>query len=302
MVAVLAGGTGGAKLARGMLDVVGADELVVIANTADDIEVYGAHVSPDPDLIAYALADVLDERGYGISDDTWAVMDALAGAGRDTWFRLGDRDLALCLIRTELLHAGLRLSEAHAEVVAGLGLSARILPMADEPVRTQVQARGRWRAFQEFMIVDGAAGPVEEVELRGVEAARPTPEVLEAIAAAEAIVIGPSNPVISIGPILAVPGMRDALAEANAPIVAVSPFVGGRAVKGPTEAFCAHASIAPSAQGIADTYAGVIDGLVADEPVAGLPALELDTLMDTPEARKRVAAATLDFARSLAAR
>jgi LPPG:FO 2-phospho-L-lactate transferase len=152
------------------------------------------------------------------------------------------------------------------------------------------------------MIVDGAAGPVEEVELRGVEAARPTPEVLEALAAAEAIVIGPSNPVISIGPILAVPGMRDALAEARAPIVAVSPFVGGRAVKGPTEAFCAHAGIAPSAQGVADAYADVIDGLVADEPVAGLPALELDTLMDTPEARERVAAATLDLARSLAAR
>ena len=302
MVVVLAGGTGGAKLARGMLDVVGGEELVVIANTADDIEVYGAHVSPDPDLIAYALADVLDERGYGIGDDTWSVMDALAAAGRDTWFRLGDRDLALCLLRTELLRAGARLTEAHARVVAGLGLRARVLPMADEPVRTHVHANGRLRPFQEFMILDGATGPVDGVELRGVEGARPTVEVLEALAAAEAIVVGPSNPVISIGPILAVPGMRDALAAAPAAVVAVSPFVGGRAVKGPTEAFCAQAGIAPSAPAIAEAYGGVIDGIVADEPVAGTAALRLDTLMDTPEARERVAAAALDFARSLAPR
>ena len=302
MVAVLAGGTGGAKLARGMLDVVGGEELAVIANTADDVEVYGAHVSPDPDLIAYALADVLDERGYGIAGDTWAVMDALAAAGRDTWFRLGDRDLALCLLRTELLRDRARLTEAHARVVAGLGLRARVLPMADEPVRTHVHANGRRRPFQEFMIVDGATGPVEGVELRGVEAARPTPEVLEALTTAEAIVVGPSNPVISIGPILAVSGMRDAVAAARAPVVAVSPFVGGRAVKGPTEAFCAQAGIALSAQGIADAYGDVIDGLVADEPVAGTPALELDTLMDSPAARERVARATLEFARSLAPR
>lgn len=301
MVAVLAGGTGGAKLARGMLDVVGGEELAVIANTADDVEVYGVHVSPDPDLIAYALAEVLDERGYGIAGDTWAVMDALAAAGRETWFRLGDRDLALCLLRTELLREGARLTEAHARVVAGLGLQARVLPMADEPVRTHVRANGRVRPFQEFMIVDGATGPVEEVELRGIEVAAPTVEVLDALTSAEAILIGPSNPVISIGPILAVPGMRDALAEAHAPVVAVSPFVGGRAVKGPTAAFCAQAGIAPSAQGIAEAYADVIDGLVADEPVDGRTALELDTLMDSPEARVRVAAATLDFARSLAA-
>ena len=302
MVAVLAGGTGGARLARGMLDVVGGDELVVIANTADDVEIYGVHVSPDPDLIAYALADVLGGRGYGIAGDTWAVMDALERAGRDVWFRLGDRDLALCLLRTELLRAGLRLTEAHAKVVSGIGLRARVLPMADEPVRTQVRADGRMRPFQEFMIVDRAEGVIEEVELRGIEAATPTPEVLEAVATAEAIVIGPSNPVISIGPILAVPGMREALAAASAPVVAVSPFVGGHAVKGPTEAFCAHAGIPGSARGIAEAYAGVVDAIVADEPVTGLPALEIDTLMDTPDSRERVAAATLDVARELAAR
>ena len=302
MVAVLAGGTGGARLARGMLDVVGGGELVVIANTADDLEIYGAHVSPDPDLIAYTLADVLDARGYGIAGDTWAVMDELTDAGRDTWFRLGDRDLALCLLRTELLRVGVRLTEAHAKVVAGLGLQTRVLPMSDEPVCTQVRANGRLRSFQEFMILDQAAGPIEAVELRGIEEAQPAPDVLEAIAAAEAIVIGPSNPVISIGPILAVPGMREALAAASAPVVAVSPFVGGHAVKGPTEAFCAQASIALSARGIAEAYAGVIDGIVADEPVTGLPALQIDTMMDTPESRERVARAALDAARSLAAR
>ena len=299
MVAVLAGGTGGAKLARGMLDVVGPEELCVVANTADDIEVYGVHVSPDPDLVALWLADLIDERGYGLRGDTWEVMTALSDAGRETWFRLGDRDLALCLVRTEALRAGRGLTEAQAAVLEALGTRARVLPMSDEPVRTHVRAGGRWWPFQEFMIVAGAEPAVEDVELRGIEQAAPSPEVLEAIARAEAIVIGPSNPVISIGPILAVPGMRQALAEAGAPTVAVSPFVGGRAVKGPTEAFCAQAGIAATAQGVAEAYAAVIDGLVADEPVSGVAALQIDTLMDTPEARRRVAAATLEFARGL---
>jgi len=302
VVVVLAGGTGGAKLARGMLDVVGGDELCVVANTGDDVEVYGVHVSPDPDLVALWLADLIDGRGFGVRGDTWEVMGALERTGRETWFRLGDRDLALCLVRAELLRGGRRLTEAHAEVVDALGLDARVLPMCDEPVRTHVRADGRWRPFQEFMIVDRAEPEVEAVELRGIEAARLTPEVLAVLERAEAIVIGPSNPVISIGPILAVPGMREAIAAAAAPVVAVSPFVAGRAVKGPTEAFCAHAGVAASAQGIVAAYAGVIDGIVSDEPVEGLPAIELDTLMDTPDARARVAHATLDLARALAGR
>ncbi len=299
MVAVLAGGTGGAKLARGMLDVVAPEDLCVIANTADDVEVYGVHVSPDPDLVALWLADLIDERGYGLRGDTWEVMTALAAAGRETWFRLGDRDLALCLVRTELLRAGRRLTEAQAAVLEALGVRARVLAMSDEPVRTHVRAGGRWWPFQKFMIVAGAEPAVEEVELWGIERAAPSPEVLEAIAGAEAIVIGPSNPVISIGPILALPGMLQAISDAGAPTVAVSPFVGGRSVKGPTEAFCAQAGIAATAQGVADAYAGVIDGVVADEPVSGVAGLEIDTLMDSAEARARVAAATLDFARSL---
>ncbi len=300
MVAVLAGGTGGAKLARGMLDVVGASELVVIANTADDVEAYGVHVSPDPDLVTWWLADRIDERGWGLRDDTWNVMAALESTG-EAWFRLGDADLAMCLRRTERLRGGERLTEAQAAVAEAVGVSARVLPMSDQPVRTHVRSVGRWRPFQEFMILGGNGAPVEGVELRGVEEARPTPDVLDALAEAEAIFVGPSNPVISIGPILAVPGMREALSAARAPIVAVSPFVGGHAVKGPTEAFCAHAGIVPSAEGVGRLYEGLLDGIVADDPVGlDLPSLEIDTVMDSPERRRAVAGKSLEFARNLA--
>lgn len=271
----------------------------MIANTGDDAEPYGVHVSPDPDLITYWLADLIDERGFGVRGDSWQVMSALEAAGRPTWFRLGDRDLAMCLIRTELLRSGRRLTDAHAAVVAAAGVRARVLPMCDEPVRTEVVHAGRRRPFQEYMILAGAAGPVEGVELRAIEAARPTPEAFAAVAGAEAVIVGPSNPVVSIGPILAVPGMREALAAAPAPVVAVSPFVGGRALKGPTELFCAQAGIEPSAAGVARHLGALLDGMVADEPVPGTPAIELDTRMDTPLARRRVAARTLEFARSL---
>jgi len=158
-----------------MLDAVGPAELRVIANTGDDVEAYGVHVAPDPDLVTYWLADAIDERGYGIRGDTWQVMDALEAAGRPVWFRLGDRDLAMCLIRTELLRAGERLTQAHAAVVSAMGVAAEVLPMADEPVRTQVLVGGQWLSLQEFLIVRRAQGPVEAVELRGVEEARPTP-------------------------------------------------------------------------------------------------------------------------------
>jgi len=298
-VVVLAGGTGGAKLARGMLDVTGPERLTVIANTADDAFVYGVHVSPDPDLVSYWLAGLIDERGYGIRGDSWSVMEALEAAGRDTWFRLGDRDLATCLVRTQLLAAGERLTDAHREAVRGLGVDAAVLPMCDEPVATRVKREGEWRTFQEFMILDRASGEIEAVEFHGIEAARPTSEVLAALAGAEAIVVGPSNPVVSIGPILALPGMRAAIADSPAPVVAVSPFVGGRAIKGPTEAFCAQAGLERSAAGIAAAYDDILDGVVADEPVAGLPALELPTLMDGAGSRRELAARTLDFAGSL---
>ena len=231
-VVVLSGGSGGAKLARGLADA--CDQLTVVANTGDDVEMYGVHVSPDPDLVTYWLADEIDERGWGLRDDSWQVMDALERAGRPHWFRLGDRDLAMCLIRTERLRAGESLTEAHRTVVDAMGVTTHVLPMSDAPVSTFVGARGRMLPFQEFMILDRGEGPVEAVELRGLERAAPSDAVLEAIAAADAIVIGPSNPVISIGPILALPGMREALRGAPAPVVAVSPFVGGRSLKGPT--------------------------------------------------------------------
>jgi LPPG:FO 2-phospho-L-lactate transferase len=292
-VVLLSGGTGGAKLARGLLDV--CDQLTVVANTGDDVEIYGVHVSPDPDLVTYWLADEIDPRGWGLRGDTSRVMDALRAAGQSVWFHLGDRDLAMCLVRTALLREGRRLTEAHASVVAAMGVPARVLPMSDQPVATFVRHGGRLWPFQEYMIVAGAAGPVEGVALQGIERARPTGEVLAALASCDLIVIGPSNPVISIGPILALPGMREAVAGAPAPVVAVSPFVGGRSLKGPTEHFCEWAGVALSAGGIARVYAGLIDGVVADEPVEGVPCLMTGTLMDGEEARRRVASEVVEF-------
>lgn len=295
MVAVLAGGTGGAKLAAGLAE---HDEVAVIANTGDDLEIYGVHVSPDPDLVTWWLAGIIDDRGWGIAGDTFNAM----ASEEDPWFQLGDRDLELCRLRTDRLAAGARLTEAHAAVVAAAGVRHRVLPMSDDPVRTLVRTPKGLRGFQEFMIVDRAAGPIEEVVLAGSERARPTPEVMEAIATAHTIVVGPSNPVISIGPILAVPGLRAALREARAPVVAVSPFVGGRAVKGPTDDFCRAAGIALSARGIGQAYRDIVDGLVADEPVDELPALVTDTVMDDPAARRALARKILDFASSLRSR
>jgi LPPG:FO 2-phospho-L-lactate transferase len=292
-VVLLSGGTGGAKLARGLLDV--CDQLTVVANTGDDVEVHGVHVSPDPDLVTYWLADEIDPRGWGLRADTSSVMDALRDAGRPVWFHLGDRDLAMCLVRTALLRDGRRLTEAHAAVVSAMGVSARVLPMSDQPVATFVRHAGRLWPFQEYMIVAGASPPVEGVALQGLERARPTDEVLAALASCDLIVIGPSNPVISIGPILALPGMREAVAGAPAPVVAVSPFVGGRSVKGPTEHFCEWAGIETSAAGIARAYAGAVDGLVADDEVNGVPCLVTDTLMGDEEARRRVASEVLEF-------
>jgi len=301
-VVVLAGGTGGAKLARGMLDVVG-DELVVIANTADDVEAYGAHVSPDPDLVTFWLADVIDERGWGLAGDTFEVMAGLRALGREVWFNLGDRDLAIGIERARRLAEGARLTEAVAELGAALEAPGRVLPMCDEPVRTRVRAHGRAWPFQEWMILGRGEGPVEDVSFEGIEAARPTPEVLDAIARARAIVVGPSNPVVSIDPILAVPGMHEALKAASAPIVAVSPIVGGAVLKGPTAACLAWAGQPASAAGVAAHYGDLLDGLVADERLpegTALPLLETDLLMADGAGRQRLARETLAFATALA--
>jgi LPPG:FO 2-phospho-L-lactate transferase len=302
-VVVLAGGTGGAKLARGMLDVAGAESLVVIANSGDDIEIHGAYVSPDPDLVTFWLTDRIDERGWGLAGDTFHVMEGLKEIDVEVWFNLGDKDLAIGLERARRLQRGERLTTAHAAIAEALNAPATVLPMCDEPVRTRVMANNRWWPFQEYMIKAGGAaaktGPVQDVEFRGARNARPTPEVLNAIATASAIVIGPSNPIISIGPILAVNGMREALTEARAPVVAVSPLVGGEVVKGPTAAFMEFTELPVTNEGIATYYDGLIDGLVSDQRAEQIPVLETDVLLATPETRRRVAEETLNFALAL---
>jgi LPPG:FO 2-phospho-L-lactate transferase len=296
VVVLLAGGTGGAKLARGLQ---AEDDLVVIANTGDDIEIHGGYVSPDPDLVTFWLAGRIDERGWGLAGDTFGVMDGLRELGDDVWFNLGDRDLALCVRRARRLREGATLTEAIDEARRALGVTAPVLPMCDEPVRTRVRNAAGWHGFQEFMIRERAAGPVEDVALHGIEAAQPTPAVLAAIASARVIVIGPSNPVISIGPILAVPGMRDALRAAAAPVVAVSPLVRGAVLKGPTDAFLAWAGHPLSSEGIAAHYDDLLDGLVADERAESLPTLVTDVEMADDAARRRVARETLAFATAL---
>ncbi len=299
-VVVLAGGTGGAKLARGMLDLVGED-LVVVANTADDVELYGAHVSPDPDLCTFWLADRIDARGWGLDGDTFHAMDQLRELGEDIWFNLGDRDLAIGLDRARRLGDGERLTEALAALGSAFGVTARVLPMSDEIVRTRVKKDGAWVPFQEFMIRHRAEGPVEGVAFDGIDTAPPSPEVLEAVAGARAIVIGPSNPVISVRPILELPGMEDALRASAAPVVAVSPVVGGTVLKGPTATFLQWAGVPVDAAGVVAYYGDLLDGLVADEMVdePTVPALVVPTLMTDAADRVRVARATLDFALAL---
>jgi LPPG:FO 2-phospho-L-lactate transferase len=298
-VVILAGGTGGAKLARGMLDVVGGEDLTVITNTADDIEIYGAYVSPDPDLVTFWLADRIDERGWGLRDDTFEVMGGMRELGVEVWFTLGDRDLAIGIDRANRLRSGARLTEAQAAIASAFGVRARVLPMSDSPVRTRVLTGDRWWPLQEYLIQQHGEGAILDVEFRGRRAAPPTDEVLDALAAAQAIVIGPSNPVISIGPILALDGVRDAIQKSAAPVVAVSPIVERHVIKGPTAELMRWAGWTLSSDGVADGYAGLLDGLVADEPTLSLPVLETDVLMDSAAARRRLAEQTLGFALAL---
>ncbi len=303
-VALLAGGTGGAKLGAGMQELLEGD-LALIANTADDIEAFGLHVSPDPDLITYWLAGEIDEeRGWGIRDDGFSAFERLVQLGAPDWFRLSDRDLATCLYRTHFVSEGGRVTDAQAQIARGAGARARVLPMSETAVRTRVRTAAGWRPLQEYLIVDRGEPAVEAVELGGIEAAEPTPEVLDAIATAEAIVIGPSNPVISIGPILAVPGLRQALTASPAPIIAVSPFVAGRVVKGPTERFMQAVGRPATAAGVASLYAGLLDAMVVDRDDPDPPPAELRThaaatLMEGRKGRERVAIEVLEFAAEL---
>ena len=306
-VALLAGGTGGAKLAAGMQEEIGAD-LAVIANTGDDIEALGVHISPDPDLIVYWLAGEIDEeRGWGIREDSFTVFERLTKLGAPAWFNLSDRDLAACLYRRQFLDEGGRATDAQAQIARALGVSAQVLPMCESPVRTQVLTAAGRRALQEYLILDRGEPEVQGIELQGIEDAEPTPEALDALRKADAIVIGPSNPVISIGPILAVAGIREAIASSQAPVLAVSPFVAGKVVKGPTDRFMAAVGRPSTAVGVASLYAGLIDAMVVDEgdpdpPPTEVPTIAAPTLMEGAAGRARVARIVLDYAASLAER
>jgi len=303
-VTLLAGGTGGAKLAAGLQEVIGSD-LSVIANTADDVEVHGLHVSPDPDLVTYWLTGEIDEeRGFGIRGDSSVVSERLERLGAPGWFRLTDRDLATCLYRTRFVAEGGTLTAAQGQIASALGARARVLPMSEQRVRTRVRTPAGWRALQEFLIIDHGEAPIEAVEVEGLGDAEPAPAALEAIAAADAIVIGPSNPVISIGPILSLPGLREAIAAAPAPVVAVSPFVAGRAIKGPTEAFMQAVGRPVTAAGVASLYEGLLDAIVVDEgdpdpPPEGIRALSCPTLMDGAGGRRALAERVLTLVREL---
>lgn len=304
-VVVLAGGTGGAKLAAGMQELIGPD-LAVIANTADDVWVHGLHVSPDPDLITYWLAGEIDEdRGWGIRGDTFAVNERIQRLGAPGWFQLADRDLATCLYRTHFRAEGGTLTAAQGQIARALGVRAAVLPMCEQRVETRILTPGGWVGLQEYLILERSEPPIEGIEVQGLDGASPTPEVSEAVSRAEAIVVGPSNPVISIGPILSVPGMREAIAASAAPVIAVSPFVAGRAVKGPTEKFMASIGRPATAAGAASLYVGVIAAMVADsddpDPGPGdVPVLNCPTLMDGAAERRRLAERVIDFAGTLA--
>jgi len=305
-VVVLAGGTGGAKLARGMLDVVGHERLTVIANTGDDIEIYGAHVSPDPDLVSFWLADLIDDRGWGLRGDTFTVMDALRKLGVEVWFNLGDRDLAWCIERSRMLSEGKRPTQALRALCERIGVDASVLPMSDQAQRTFVNGV----SLQEFMIKRRGQGPVDDVRFEAPQQVSVTREVREALQSATAVIVGPSNPVISIWPILRAIG--EALRQTTAPVVLVSPVVGGEIVKGPTAAFLDAYRHPVSAAGVLAFYdsrsPGLIDGVVADErlqdampSLCTMPSLCIDTRMDDPAARALVARRTLLFAESLRA-
>lgn len=305
-VVLLAGGTGGAKLAAGLQAVIGGD-LTVIANTGDDVETLGVYVSPDPDLVTYWLSGEVDEvRGWGIKDDGFEVFQRMVRFGAPDWFGLSNLDLAACLYRKDFMDSGGRLTDAQHQIGRGAGIRARVLPMSDQPVRTQIMSSGQWRGLQEYLILEGGKTEVEGVELQGITEAEPTPEVLDALAAADLIVIGPSNPVISIGPILAVPGIRDAIIDADAPVLAVSPYVAGKVVKGPTDLFMKAIGRPTTAAGVASLYQGVIDAMISDSEDPDPPPTEIrsfstSTFMHSSESRATVARAVLKVGETIKA-
>ena len=265
MLVVLTGGTGGAKLIEGLSHTIDAAQLTVVCNTADDFVLHGLNISPDLDTIMYTLAGMSDSaKGWGIQDDTFTVLTQLEKLGAETWFKLGDRDIATHITRTRLLHTGLKLSEVTDRLRNSLGIKTRILPMSDDPVATRVETPEGEISFQEYFVKQRWQAEVKKVFYAGVEKSRPAPGVLAAIHASAGIIICPSNPVTSIGPILAVPGIRDAFKHVNVSIVGVSPIIGESAISGPAHKLMAAQGMEPSALGVAQSYADFVDQFVID--------------------------------------
>jgi len=290
-IVMLSGGVGGARLARG-LATTGAD-LSVVVNVGDDDVIYGVHVAPDIDTVTYTLAGIEGPQGWGIAGDTFTVMDALAELGADTTFRLGDRDLATCLLRTTAIAEGSPLSRVTASVAKSFGVTAAILPATDDSVRTMVEvATGETLDFQEYFVKRRHRDSVTGLRFDGADGSQPAPGVIEAISAADKVLLGPSNPALSIWPILAVPGIRQALA--NRHVTAVSPLIGGEAVKGPAADILNSLGLGATSQGVVDAYDGLVDTIVVDTAdagteVRGVEVVVADTDIRTLEASQRLA-------------
>jgi LPPG:FO 2-phospho-L-lactate transferase len=299
-IAVLSGGVGGARFVKGVVEVAGSPEVTVVGNVGDDLEVLGMHVSPDLDSILYALAGLNDERrGWGRAGETWSALESAASLGGESWFRLGDRDLGLHLVRTQALRAGVPLSEVTSRFVRSLGLETEILPATDDRLRTWIATAAGEFAFQEWFVARGHRDEVDSLRFEGAEAAVAAPGVVEAIDGADLLVLAPSNPYVSIAPILAVQPVREAIERRRVPCVAVSPLIGGRAVKGPADRMLARLAGGTSPAHVAGCYAGLIDALVVDEADAdaldglGVRAIVTQTLMTGTDARRRLAEAAL---------
>jgi LPPG:FO 2-phospho-L-lactate transferase len=302
-VVVLSGGVGGARFLRGLLGVVEPSEVTIVGNVADDLEVLGLRVSPDLDSILYTLTGRSDEeRGWGRADESWRALETVEELGGDAWFRLGDRDLGLHLVRTELLRAGIPLHEATARIARSYGLEALLLPATDDPVRTFLETPAGTFPFQTWFVARGHRDEVDAVHYAGAPASSPAPGVLEALAGAAVVLVAPSNPYVSIGPILAVPGIREALGQRRVPCVAVSPLVGGRAVKGPADRMLRRLAGGTTPAHVASCYEGLVDALVVDvadapaELPSGVRAVVTRTLMTDADSARRLAAAALDAA------
>ena len=303
MITVIAGGVGAARFLQGLLAVHSPSDVTVISNVGDDAEFFGLHVSPDIDAVLYHLAGFAnEEQGFGLKGDTYAVLEALPRYGYDTWFRLGDRDLATCLARTDLLRRGKTLAEATAELAGSLLVPATIIPVTNDRLRTKIRTDDEVLEFQEYFVKRRTEGHAREVILDGLDAAAPAPGVLEAIREAEGVIVTPSNPLVSIGPVLAVRGVREALRETEARVVAVSPIVGGRAIKGPADRMLRDQGLPASATTIAKLYEDFLDALVIDNAdnelfpeiaALGVDVVVTDTIMDSMEKKSALARTVL---------